>query len=63
MNDKEAGGILELMTKEDVKEASEAWQRLNATAEKFANVIAQSIQPIVLSSTGLKPGTIAMRKD
>jgi hypothetical protein len=63
MDDKESGGILELMTKEDVKEASEAWQRLNATAEKFANVIAQSIQPIVLNSTGFKPGTIAMRKD
>ena len=63
MDDKEAGGILELMTEEDVKEASEAWQRLNATAEKFANVIAQSIQPVVLNNTGFKPGTIVMRKD
>ena len=63
MDDKEAGGIIKLMTEEDVKEATEAWQRYNATAEKFANVIAQSIQPIVLDSTGLKLGTIAMRKD
>lgn len=63
MDDKEAGGILELMTEEDVKEAAEAWQRLNATAEKFANAVAQSIPPIVLNSTGFKPGTIVMRKD
>lgn len=62
MDDKEAD-VLKLITEEEVKEASEAWQRLNATAEKFAKVIAQSIQPIVLSNTGLKPGTIVMRKD
>lgn len=63
MSDKEAGGIIKLMTEEDVKKATEAWQRLNATMEKFANVVVQSIQPIVLNSTGFKPGTIVMRKD
>ncbi|MEE3397882.1 MAG: hypothetical protein VZR64_00335 [Eubacterium sp.] len=63
MDDKESGGILELMTEEDVKEAAEAWQRINATTEKFANAVAQSIPPIVLNSTGYEPGTIVMRKD
>ena len=63
MDDKEAGGIISLITEEDVKEATKAWQRYNATMEKFANVIAQSIQPIVLNNTGSKPDTIVMRKD
>lgn len=62
MDDKEAD-VLKLMTEKQVKEAAEALQRINATTEKFANVIVQSIQPIVLNNTGFKPGTIIMRKD